>query len=294
MIDLQPPYDPLFDEQQASPHPLLAAVSARGGVARASTLVRAGHSRHRIAQALANGSLVRVRRDWVAMPGADAYLVAAARDAVVVSCVTAARRGGLWVLDAEAMPHVAASPHAAGHKSEKAVVHWCKPVVPRHPDSLVDSMENVLVIVAACQPYETALAIWESALRHRHVDALVMAKLQLPAAARQLLEAACPFSDSGLETFVVPRLKWMRLRIVPQVWIADHRVDFLIGERLVLQVDGGHHVGAQRTSDIAHDALLMTMGYHVIRVSYHQIVNDWPAVQQLIMRAVAQGLHRAA
>lgn len=52
--------------------------------------------------------------------------------------------------------------------------------------------------------------------------------------------------------------------------------------------------GAQRTEDIRHDAQLKLMGYHVIRVSYHQIVNDWPAVQAVIIRAVAQGLHRAA
>ena len=60
----------------------------------------------------------------------------------------------------------------------------------------------------------------------------------------------------------------------------------------MLQIDGGHHVGQQRTSDIAHDAQLMLLGYHVIRVGYEQVVNDWPAVQDVIMRAVAQGLHR--
>lgn len=290
----EPPYDPLWDEPRVEGDPLIAAVAASDGVARVSTLVRVGHSRHRIAQALGDGSLVRVRRDWIAMPRADAYLVAAARNGVVISCVTAARRAGLWVLGAEDKTHVAALPHAVGHKPEKAIVHWSRPAVPRHPDALVDPIENVLVIVAACQPYEAALAIWESALRHRHVDPLVLAGLTLPTAARHLLEAASPFSDSGLETFVVPRLRWMRLRIVPQAWIAGHPVDFLIGERLVLQIDGGHHVGPQRTSNIAHDARLMTMGYHVIRVGYDQMVNDWPAVQQLIMRAVARGLHRAA
>ena len=62
----------------------------------------------------------------------------------------------------------------------------------------------------------------------------------------------------------------------------------------MLQVDGGHHVGAQRTSDIEHDALLMLLGYHVIRVGYHQVVDDWLSVQETIMRAVAQGLHLVA
>ena len=64
-------------------------------------------------------------------------------------------------------------------------------------------------------------------------------------------------------------------------------------DRLVLQIDGAHHTGAQRDEDIAHDATLTLMGYHVIRVSYRHVVDDWASVQDTIMRAVAQGLHRA-
>ena len=79
--------------------------------------------------------------------------------------------------------------------------------------------------------------------------------------------------------------------ITPQVWLAGHRVDFLIGDRLVLQIDGSTHVGAQRDSDIRHDAQLMLLGYHVIRVGYDQVVNRWHEVQSHVQRAVAQGLH---
>ncbi|MGC5171183.1 hypothetical protein ACLQ2Q_11080 [Microbacterium sp. DT81.1] len=52
-------------------------------------------------------------------------------------------------------------------------------------------------------------------------------------------------------------------------------------------------MGAQREADIAHDARLMLLGYHVIRVGYTQVIDQWPSVQDLIMRAIAQGLHRA-
>ena len=68
----------------------------------------------------------------------------------------------------------------------------------------------------------------------------------------------------------------------------------MIGDRLVLQIDGATHVGLQREQDIAHDAALMLRGFHVIRVGYGQVIDDWPHVQDLIMRAVAQGLDRAA
>lgn len=155
----------------------------------------------------------------------------------------------------------------------------------------MDSLENVLVLVATCVPYEEALIVWESALNKQMASAESLSRLALPGRARSLLAEVQPFADSGLETIVVHRLRWMKVRLLPQAFLHGHRVDLLIGERLVLQIDGAHHVGAQRSEDVRHDALLMLHGYHVIRVGYRQIVDDWPSVQYLISRAVAQGLH---
>lgn len=273
---------------------VLGAVQLAGGVVRSERLEREGHSRRLIGGLVADGSLVRIRRRWVATPLADAMAVTAARKGVVVTCVTEARRRGLWVLDAPEA-HVAARSHA-GHVDVEpcTIVHWAKPLVPRHPDTLFDPVENMLALVAHCQPFESALVIWESALNKRLVDPLVLGRLPLSGRARQLLQRATPFADSGLETLVRSRLAWLRQRIIAQAWIAGHRVDYLIGQRLALQIDGGTHVGAQREEDIRHDAELTLMGYHVIRVGYRQVLDDWPAVQDQIMRAVAQGLHRAA
>lgn len=268
-------------------------VRARGGVARTAALADAGVSRYALSSALAVGRLMAPRRGWVAVPDADPSLVAAARAGVVLTCVTQAQRLGLWVLHAD-RPHVGAAPTASRVPVEKVKVHWSVPPVRRPPDALEDGILNTLVLVAGCQPYESALAVWESALNRQLVDKAELARLPLRPTARRLLEDSSPFSDSGLETFVVIRLRWLRLPIRPQIWIHGHRVDFLIGERLALQIDGGHHVGLQRAEDVAHDAALMLLGYHVIRVTYAQVVERWHEVQELVMRAVAQGLHRAA
>ena len=267
------------------------AVARAGGIARVERLRNAGFSERALDREIAAGEVKRVRRGWVAIPGADPMAVEAARAGVVISCISQARRLGLWVLEEPAV-HVAARPHAGRAPTARAVVHWAKPVVPRHPDLLADPIENVLVLTARCQPREAALAIWESALRKRLIDREAIARLPLPASARDVLDAAQPWADSGLESFALPRLRWLGLPLVRQIWIAGHRVDLLIGERLALQIDGGHHVGAQREQDIAHDAELMLMGYHVVRVGYHQMVDAWPTVQDVIMRAVAAGLHR--
>lgn len=271
---------------------LIAELRERGGVARTRSLVLAGVSPHVLRRLKASGEVRTVRNGWVALPDADRMKVAAAKRGVILSCITVAARCGLWVPDSSQI-HVAAASHSGRVDAGDAIVHWARPVLPRNPDRCEDSLENALVLTATCRPFEEALVVWESALNKRLVDRASLARLPLPPAATMVLEAARPFADSGLETMVPHRLRWMKLPMTPQAWILDRPVDLLIGERLVLQIDGGHHVGAQRSSDIEHDARLKLRGYHVIRVSYDQVMNGWPRVQALIMDAVARGLHLA-
>lgn len=273
---------------------LIEAVTNGGGVMRVERLRELGFRRTLLESVLAAGRLQRVRRGWVALPNVDPLLASAARRGVVLTCITQARRLGLWVHETPAAAHVGATPGSAGGKPDTIRVHWARPLLPRHPDSLVDPIENVLAIVAECEPHEQALATWDSALNKGLVTLEGLAGYDWRPAARRLLGEATPFSDAGLETYLRPRLRWLRHPIRIQTWIAGHRVDALIGERLVLQIDGAHHVGQQRSEDIRHDAELRLMGYHVVRISYHQMMHEWALVQDLIMRAVAQGLHLAS
>jgi len=265
---------------------------ALGGVARVLTLQKQHVSRHDIGLALGVGLLQRVRRGWVAEPAADRMLVDAARHGAVLSCVTQAKRRGLWVHEEEPGLHWGVTPGASGGQPEHVHVHWARPLVPRHPDDLEDPVENVLALIADCEPHERALATWESALSKGLVTREMLERLPLKRVARELLAEAIPFADSGLETYLRMRLAWLGLPLTFQTWIAGHRVDLLIGDRLVVQIDGATHTGAQRSEDIRHDAELRLMGYHVIRVGYRQVMEQWYVVQDLIMRAVAQGLHR--
>lgn len=270
----------------------VTALAERHGVARVSALRRLGITEHAMRRATERGLIRSVCRGWVALPGADPMLVAAARRGVVLSCVTLAARRGIWVTSADEV-HVAAPPKSGHAGAVRGVVHWSRPVFPRDPDRLEDSVENALLLVARCQPFDDALATWESALRMRLVDVGLLARTPLGSTARELLKAAEPFSDAATETVFRTRLRWLDVAITPQVWILGHVVDILIGERLVVQIDGGHHVDAQRSRDIAHDAELMLRGYHVIRVGYAQVMHAWPEVQRRILAAVAQRLHLA-
>ncbi len=272
---------------------LIADLRARGGFARTSALHELGHSPRAIGAAVRSGLLRRPRRGWVADRALDPQLLSAMRHGVVLSCVTQARRSGIWVTEDPPRPHVAARSRQQ-HVEVDAEVHWARPLVSRSPDALVDPLPNVLGYVAQCLPFEHALATWESALNKGKTDLQAMAALPLGPAARRVLQHCTPFSDSGLETVFKIRIRWLGAPIRAQVWLHGHRVDFLIGDRLVVQIDGKQHEGAQKVSDLKHDADLRLRGYCVIRVSYSQVMHDWPAVQEAIMLAFAEGLHRAA
>ena len=104
---------------------LIDAVTRQGGVARVRALLDAGFSRLTVAGAVAEGIFTVPRRGWVAAVDADPYLVAAARAGVVPTCVTRAKRLGLWVLTEDA-PHVGAPPSASrlNLQNPKTTVHW--------------------------------------------------------------------------------------------------------------------------------------------------------------------------
>ena len=89
-----------------------------------------------------------------------------------------------------------------------------------------------------------------------------------------------------------------RIGIEPrqQVWLLGHRVDGLIGDRLVSQVDGYgfHRSSEQRNRDLAYHRALTLAGFTVFRFDYADVVFGWPAIEQQIREALAIGLHRAA
>jgi very-short-patch-repair endonuclease len=139
-------------------------------------------------------------------------------------------------------------------------------------------------VVLSCVTQAARLGLWVLRRDELHVAA--------PRGRKLLLECT-PFSDSGLESIFRTRLRWLRIPVRPQCWAHGRRVDFLIGDRLVVQIDGRDHVGRQRTDDNEHDAELTLRGYHVIRVGYEQVVHRWREVEAMILEALARGLHLA-
>ncbi len=206
---------------------LQAEMRRAGGVIRARELFERGITVHQLRTACARRQVVRPARGWVALPDADSDLVHALQHGMSITCVSLAQRLGLWVRHAD-QPHLAArSPHAHA-QADCGTVHWGRPVFRREPFAVVDSIENALNYIARCQPYEEALAIWESALQQELVSKDALVRLPYRGTARRILEACTLFSGSGLESYVLRRLRALRLHVVPQAWVLGRRVDFLI------------------------------------------------------------------
>ena len=103
------------------------------------------------------------------------------------------------------------------------------------------------------------MVLWESASRKEGLSPDALRRIAWTSvAARECAEATTGLSDSGLETMVVVRLSAWGMRIRQQAVIAGRPVDVLIGERLIVQLDGFayHSKPADRRRDLEHDAEL--------------------------------------
>jgi very-short-patch-repair endonuclease len=272
-------------------------LSARDGIARRDEILRAGFPVAVLRAFVRSGQARMIRRAWVALAGARADLVTAAEAGGRVSCVSLARARGWWMPDdVDANLHLHLIPGSGSARMPDdwpGVLHWTKPIVPSGPQ-LTATVEDALAQIAVCLRHDTALVLWESAARKEALAAEALRGVRWTSrAARELAEEVTGPSDSGLETLVVIPLRRCGVLVRQQVVLAGRPVDMLVGDRLVLQIDGYEHhsSSAQRAKDIAHDAELRLRGYTVLRFSYGQIVHDRAAVERRITRALAAGLH---
>ena len=93
-----------------------------------------------------------------------------------------------------------------------------------------------------------------------------------------------------------------RLRLAG-VWLLDAecqveipgvgRVDFMLGDRLILEVDGrlNHDGVSMRHKDLVRDAVAAALGLDTLRFDYAMVVHEWPLVEAAILARIDRGLH---
>jgi len=259
-------------------------------------LLDVGLSRRGISAAVRDGSLLRLRRGVYARDAACSPVRTAATHGGTLACVTAARHEGLWTLGDEWEIHVwlGGHGHAYAHDGCSCVEHWDDG--PATDAFGVPSVPRILRQMLACRGVEEFFVALESALRQRLItDAgLVWLRSMTNDTARDAIDFARRDADSGLESLLRWRLRRHRLPFRAQVAIVSvGTVDFLIGDRLILEADGrtNHHGDATRHKDLVRDANAAAWGYVTLRFDYALIVHDWDTVEQAILAHVDRGRH---
>ncbi|HEY0248392.1 MAG TPA: type IV toxin-antitoxin system AbiEi family antitoxin domain-containing protein [Gryllotalpicola sp.] len=268
------------------------------GIVTRAQLRAAGASTAQLRRALSAGSLVAIGKNVIARPAARAASLRAVAMGGRLACVSAARERGLWVID-DGRFHVAArsmNSHAGPDgRTPPAIVHRTRhPIDPAGDLLAMESVINMLMHVAKCQPLEYAVAVFDSAVRTGQILLDELRQLATVHGGRFRLVVCLTSSqaDSGIESITRIRLGAAGIAVREQVKVEGHAVDLLIGERLVIQLDGKPHgKDVQLNRGRWQDRRLSRMGYTVLRYGYAEVLFGWGKVLSEIAAAMAQRLH---
>lgn len=268
------------------------AVRMRGGAAHSAQLRQSGFSPHLMGRAVSERRVERMRRSWLVDADCDPDRRRAIALGGRITCVSAAAGMGLWVPESDAL-HIAVAPTSSRQDAAGAKLHWAVGPQPVERHALIDARLNVLFHVARCLAPPDALAVWESAIRAHGADPAELRRVRWRCgAATEFARVASSLSDSGIETRFVLLMRSLGVALRQQVWIDGHPVDAVIGERLLVQIDGfAHHQGRERRRDLRADARLILRGYTVLRFDYFQVLFSADEVIATVANAVAQELH---
>ena len=281
----------------------LRIIRDHGGLAATHELYAAGLNRYSLAAAVRGRRIRRVRQGWFCAPGTDRALLAAARVGGRATCRTALTLSGVWTAS-DTRLHVAVPAHAVRLRSATSpllrrsdghgagvVVHWGD---PPSGGRLIVPPARALAHLARCGTADEVAAAADSILRR---DPAARSELRalattLAGRLRDAVMSADGVCESGIETAVWRWLRRERIDVRRQVHIDTvGRVDFVIGRRLVVEVDGeSYHTDPVRfEADRRRDARLSTLGYRVLRFSYHQVMDRPDEVHDAIRAAITRG-----
>ncbi|MGR0320912.1 endonuclease domain-containing protein [Agromyces sp. ZXT2-3] len=282
-------------------------IRANGGALPYRALDELEVPRRAVRAAVLDGTVVQVRERWFAVPDAPGDVVRAVRVGGSVTAASVARLEGLWVRP-DRLLHVRV-PSTAGRlwspdasdtgrvpldRSKHGVCVHYRTVNGR--PSARDSVVLALAEMSACAPLLDAQIAVDSALSLGRLTTLELEALRemLGPSRRRLADQADAGCQSGTETIVRLLLRGRRVPHRTQVQIAGvGRVDVLVGDRLVVEIDGeGFHTGPEFERDRRRDFELTMRGYLVFRLSYSMVMHEWDAVSEGLLALIARGEHR--
>ena len=239
--------------------------------------------------------MVRLRRGWYGLTELDADGRTTVRAGGMLGCVTGCRRHGLWMPPHETL-HMVVPKHAGRVVVPPAArVHW---VGAAGSGSLLEPVDRCLGQAIACVRPELAFAVVESAVRRFGRTEWMSNMIEsAPIGQRERLREASGASESGTESVAAFRMRAAGIVFRQQVRISGlGRVDFLVGERLILEVDSNefHDQPSHRLADLRRDAHSTVLGLRTLRLDYQQVLFDWPFCEFAIRAALGHRPSRVA
>lgn len=217
-----------------------------------------------------------------------------------ISCITALKEHGFWTPPSRATHLRLPAKRFAAHQRNQVTAKLFASAVT-HPTTAeittsYDGWQDALQCASQCCSRDELVAIIDSARRHQIVaTGDIIAACSGSSALLTAWELSDARSDSGVETLVRLRLRKLKLRFSIQHQIGRWRVDFLIGNCLVVEIDGfAYHSDVEAFArDREKDRYLQERGYTVLRFTYWDVMHHWRSCEEQILGFVRANRHRS-
>lgn len=274
-------------------------IHRRGGIAATFELLRDGHTSHLLTRAVRSGEIIRIRQGHYGCPELSLPQQQAVRVGGRLTGSSGLRHYGIWTPTRDELTVVVQanrqrlrSPNDAKKRRSElrrpTPVHW-KSTNDLGTRSVVEPLACVLELKRTHHEREVFAAA-ESAIRGGHFSQSRWGRSIGPGR----LALAGRLSESGGESLFRWEMLNLDVDLAQQVVIPGvGRVDFLLGDRLVVEIDGAafHTSAADFEEDRRRDAALAALGYRVLRFSSNQVELRWPEVARAIAVAIGRGDH---
>jgi very-short-patch-repair endonuclease len=261
-------------------------LARRGGVARRSDILRAGFQRVHLDALVAAGRLHRPQRGVYAVAKADGDVLAAFRANGQLTCISAARFYGLWVLHPPQAIHLSCGNGVPkrGVVDHGACTHEATLAYP------VAALADVLLHALRCLPELEALVMVQSATGAGQISVSFLRNKLIGnrnGRARAVLDLLIPRADSVLEVLAHTHFIRAGLRVKMHVNLPGvGEVDCLVEECLVIELDGASHFEpSQIKKDQRRNKAGMLGGHLTLHYFYDDVVYQ-PQVMVEEIRAV--------
>lgn len=260
------------------------------GIVSRKQLLNDGATRREIKAAEISGDLRRVDRSRYAFPDTDERVIIAATAGATLTCRSALEYHGLWTMP-DSRVHVRQDRYARRRRALPMDTLQCGQK-EWLGDVIVDDITAALGVLHALHGEEETVVALDSIAHRRGMGA---ARRFVPTNLRSLLRKVDRRCESAAESIVRQRLARSGIRLQTQVQIDGvGRVDFLIGRRIIVEVDGHEHHSTKEgmAKDRRRDRRAMLLGYMVFRITWQMILHEWDDVLHDILAVLQTRRHR--